>query len=150
MPRGPFANALRAKIEPVTTALLVPLFFAFSGLNTRLGLLSSPGMWATAAAIFLVATAGKGAACALAARAGGLPAAESAAVGALMNARGLMELILLNIGLERGLITPTFFTLLVLMAVATTMAAAPAFELLRPFLQAGGTTPAPAPCRAER
>jgi len=144
MPRGTFADALRAKIEPVTTALLVPLFFAFSGLNTRVGLLASPALWAAAAAIFLAATAGKGAACALAARASGLPAAESAAVGALMNARGLMELILLNIGLERGLITPTLFTMLVLMAVATTVAASPAFELLRPRLRREAIAPAPA------
>ncbi|MCX5797315.1 MAG: cation:proton antiporter [Elusimicrobia bacterium] len=150
MPRGTFADALRAKIEPVTTALLVPLFFAFSGINTRLGLLAAHGMWATAAAVFLVATAGKGAACALAARAGGWPAAESAAVGALMNARGLMELILLNIGLQRGLITPTFFTVLVLMAVATTMAASPAFELLRPLLKDATTLPAPAPAPTAR
>jgi len=149
MPRGTFADALRAKIEPVTTALLVPLFFVYSGLNTRLGLLSSPGMWAAAGAILLVATAAKGAACALAARAMGRPAAESAAVGALMNARGLMELILLNIGLERGLITPVFFTMMVLMAVATTMAASPAFEWLRPRLGKEALTPAaPAGARA--
>jgi Kef-type K+ transport system membrane component KefB len=138
MPRGTFAEALRARIEPVTTALLVPLFFVYSGLNTRLGLLSTPGMWAAAGAVLLVATAGKGVACALAARAVGRPAAESAAVGALMNARGLMELILLNIGLERGLITPMFFTMMVLMAVATTMAASPAtaYFLERPFVPA--------------
>ena len=79
----------------------------------------------------------------------GRPSAESAAVGALMNARGLMELILLNIGLERGLITPVFFTMMVLMAVATTMAASPAFEWLRPRLGKEALTPvAPAGSRA--
>ncbi|MDE2510875.1 MAG: cation:proton antiporter, partial [Elusimicrobia bacterium] len=137
MPRGAFADRLRAKIEPLTTGLIVPLFFAFSGLNTRIGLLDTPRMWAIAGVVLLIATAGKGLACGLAARLSGYPAAEAAAVGALMNSRGLMELILLNIGLERGLITPTLFTMMVLMAVATTLLASPVFELVRPYLSGG-------------
>lgn len=141
MPRGAFADRLRAKIEPLTTGLIVPLFFAFSGLNTRIGLLDTPRMWAIAGVVLLIATAGKGVACGLAARLSGYPAAEAAAVGTLMNSRGLMELILLNIGLERGLITPTLFTMMVLMAVATTLAASPVFELVRPYLSGGARAP---------
>lgn len=142
MPRGPFCDGLRDKIEPLTTGLIVPLFFAFSGLNTRVGLLDGPRMWGIAALVLLIATVGKGAACGVAARLGGYSAAESAAVGTLMNSRGLMELILLNIGLERGLITPTLFTMLVLMAIATTLAASPVFELTRPYLSEEAARPA--------
>jgi Kef-type K+ transport system membrane component KefB len=145
MPRGAFADRLRDKIEPLTTGLIVPLFFVFSGLNTRIGLLDTPRLWAVAGAVLLIATAGKGLACGLAARLSGYPAAESAAVGTLMNSRGLMELILLNIGLERGLITPALFTMLVLMAVATTLAASPVFELVRPYLSGGSRARAPSP-----
>ncbi len=148
MPRGAFADRLRAKIEPLTTGLIVPLFFAFSGLNTRIGLLDTPRMWAIAGVVLLIATAGKGLACALAARLSGYPPAEAAAVGTLMNARGLMELILLNIGLERGLITPTLFTMMVLMAVATTLMASPVFELVRPYLSGGARARERSPSRA--
>jgi Kef-type K+ transport system membrane component KefB len=148
LPRGTFAESLRAKIAPAASTLLVPLFFAYSGLNTRLGLLAGPREWLALGAVVLAATGGKGVACALAARAGGMPAAEAAAVGALMNARGLMELILLAIGLERGILTPTLFTMLAVMAVATTMAASPVFELLRPRLSAGSRARAPSPSRA--
>ena len=147
MPRGTFAEALRKKIEPAATSLLVPLFFAYSGLNTRLGLLAGPREWLVLGAVILVATIGKGLACALAARAGGWASADAAAVGALMNARGLMELILLGIGLERGILTPTLFTMLAVMAVATTVAASPVFELLRPRLSAGSRGRAPSPSR---
>lgn len=148
MPKGTFADALRDRIEPVTSGLLVPLFFAFSGLNTRLDLLAGPGLWGIALAVLLIATLGKGVACGVAARLGGYPAAEAVAVGTLMNARGLMELILLNIGLERGLITPTFFTMMVLMAVVTTLAASPVFELVRPWLSPGEGERRPSPAKA--
>jgi Kef-type K+ transport system membrane component KefB len=145
MPRGVFTDRLRARIEPVATAALVPLFFAYSGLNTRIGLLAGPReLWALAA-VLLAASAGKAGACALGARLSGWPAPDALAVGALMNARGLMELILLGIGLERGIITPVAFTILVVMAVATTMAASPVFELLRPRLSAASRARAPSP-----
>lgn len=147
MPRGAFSDRLREKIEPLTTGLIVPLFFTFSGLNTRIGLLDTPAMWGVCLVILLIATAGKGVACGLTARAVGFPAAEATAVGALMNARGLMELILLNIGLDRGLITPTLFTMMVLMAVATTLAASPLFELTRPYLNGGKREPGRSPSR---
>jgi Kef-type K+ transport system membrane component KefB len=137
LPRGPFAARLRERVEPVTTAILVPVFFAYSGLNTRFDLLNSWPLWLAAGLILLVSTAAKGVACGLAARVVGYSWPDSIAVGTLMNSRGLMELILLNIGLQRGVITPTLFTILVLMAAVTTVAASPLFELVRPRLSAG-------------
>lgn len=134
MPRGPFSERLRSGIEPLTTCLLVPTFFAFSGLNTRIGALESPFLWSIAGLVLLTACLAKGAACFAAARAAGYLSSESAAIGALMNARGLMELILLNIALQRGIITKTTFTMYVLMAVATTLAASPVFEMIRGYL----------------
>jgi Kef-type K+ transport system membrane component KefB len=108
--------------------MIVPLFFVYSGLNTRIGLLSSPGAWALTAGIVLLASVGKFAACSTAARLSGWGRRDAWAIGSLMNARGLMELIVLNIGLERGLITPTFFTMMVVMAIVTTVAAGPLFD----------------------
>ena len=128
MPRGVFTTALVRRIEPVTSLMLVPFFFAFSGLSTRLSLLWSVDLvWLSLLAIVL-ASIGKVAACWAAARWAGMPNRDALAIGALMNARGLMELIILNIGLERGLITPTLFTVMVLMTLATTLAAGPAFQ----------------------
>ena len=129
MPRGAVASHIEEAMTPLTTGLLVPMFFINSGLNTRIGLLDSPGLWAVAVLVFLVACLGKGIACGLAARLNGEPARESFAIGALMNCRGLTELILLNIGLERGIITPTLFAVMVLMAIVTTLMAMPAFNL---------------------
>jgi Kef-type K+ transport system membrane component KefB len=130
MPKGQFSKALTQRIEGVTSALLLPMFFVFSGLNTRIGLLNSADLWVLTLLVILVATLGKGVACALAARLAGQRWRDSAVIGALMNARGLMELILLNIGLERGLITPTLFTILVLMAIVTTGMASPVYRWL--------------------
>ena len=129
MPRGAVARHLEEAMTPLTTGLLVPMFFISSGLNTRIGLLDRPALWAVAALVLLVACLGKGIACGLAARLNGEPARESFAIGALMNSRGLMELIILNIGLERGVITPTLFAVMVLMAIVTTLMAMPAFNL---------------------
>ncbi len=127
MPRGRFAEVVQEKFGLVTGALLVPVFFAYSGLNTQVGLLNSAAIWRLAGVVILLAIAGKGVACALAARATGEPWRESWTIGTLMNARGLMELIILNIGLERGLITSTLFTIMVLMAILTTVMASPLF-----------------------
>ncbi len=128
IPRGRLTTTLSRRIEPVASYVLVPLFFAFSGLSTHLDLLwSTELLWLSIVAI-LVASAGKAAGCWGAARMAGRPAREALAIGALMNARGLMELIMLNIGLQRGLITPTLFTVMVLMTLVTTMAAGPLFE----------------------
>jgi Kef-type K+ transport system membrane component KefB len=121
---------LQRLLEPLTGAFLIPLFFVYSGLNTRIGLVDSPRLWAVTGVILLAACLGKGGACWLAARANGEEKREAMAIGALMNARGLMELILLNIGLERGIITPTLFTIMVMMAILTTLAAPPLFEFV--------------------
>lgn len=128
MPRGKFASELHRTMYPLTVALLLPVFFVYSGLNTKIGLVNTPALWALTALVLLVAIAGKGVACYLAARLSGEPHKEAMGIGTLMNARGLMELIILNIGLERGIIEPTLFTIMVLMAVFTTLMATPIFE----------------------
>ncbi|MDO3398503.1 cation:proton antiporter [Mycolicibacterium neoaurum] len=130
MPSGYFAGRLTDKIEPLTTKLLLPLFFVYSGLNTQIGLVNTPRLWAITAGLLIVAIVGKGVACAVAARISRVPMRESVALGALMNARGLIELILLNIGLQAGIITPTLFTILVIVAVVTTLMTSPIFELV--------------------
>jgi len=129
MPRGEIARRLEAQLQPLTVNLLLPLFFVYSGLNTRIGLVNSPALWGLALLVLLAATLGKGGACYAAARLGGEPHREAVGIGALMNARGLMELIILNIGLERGVITPTLFSIMVLMAIVTTLTALPVFNL---------------------
>ena len=130
MPRGLLTRELQRAIEPVTTYLLVPLFFIYSGLNSRLGLVNSGWLWTVTLLVFLAACVGKGVACWLAARATGSTPQDALGVATLMNARGLMELILLNIGLQRGLITPTLFTILVMMAIGTTLMAGPLFGMV--------------------
>jgi len=130
MPRGVLQKRLEGELAPLTTTYLLPMFFINSGLNTRIGLLDSWLLWGVALLVLAAATLGKGVACAAAARFSGEPWRDAVAIGALMNARGLMELIILNIGLEKGVITPTLFTLMVLMAVATTLGAVPAFNLV--------------------
>jgi Kef-type K+ transport system membrane component KefB len=130
MPRGGVAEGLVRKIEPLTVALLLPLFFTYSGLNTKMGLLGSGGLWMSCVAILVVAVIGKGVACWLAARATGIPQREAMGIGVLMNARGLMELIIINIGLQRGVISEGLFAALVVMAVVTTLMASPLFDRL--------------------
>jgi len=130
MPRGRFAAAAIGNLEPLTTTFLLPVFFVYSGLNTQIGLLTSPAIWRVAAILIAVAIVGKGVACLLAARVAGETWRESIAIGILMNARGLMELIILNIGLQHGIITPTLFTIMVLMAVITTLMTSPLFDLV--------------------
>lgn len=130
MPRGRFAEAAIRHLDLLTTTLLLPVFFVYSGLNTQIALLDSPAVWRVAIVLVTLSIVGKGVACLLAARVSGEPWRESAAIGVLMNARGLMELIILNIGLQRGVITPTLFTIMVLMAVGTTLMTSPLFELV--------------------
>lgn len=129
MPRGEIARRIEAQVQPLTVNLLLPLFFVYSGLNTRIGLVNSWTLWGIALLVLLAATLGKGGACYAAARLGGEPHREAVGIGALMNARGLMELIILNIGLERGVITPTLFSIMVIMAIVTTLTALPVFNL---------------------
>ncbi len=130
MPRGLIAQNLIERIQPLTVALLLPLFFTYSGLNTQIALLDSTYLWLMTGLVMLAAIGGKGVACWLAARATGLSNHEALGIGTLMNARGLMELIIINIGLQRGIISAELFATLVIMAVVTTLMASPIFECL--------------------
>jgi len=120
-----FARDLRTKLEDFTVVFLLPAFFAFTGLRTRIGLLEGAEAWLFCALIVGVASLGKFGGSAIAARLTGLSWRDSSALGILMNTRGLMELIVLNIGLDFGVISPVLFAMLVLMALATTMATTP-------------------------
>jgi len=128
IPRGAMTRDLEARIQPLATALLLPLFFTYSGLNTKLTLISSLELWLICMGVLVAAVIGKGGACWLAARWAGIPQREAAGIGTLMNARGLMELIIINIGLQRGLISEQLFAVLVVMAVVTTLMASPLFD----------------------
>jgi len=128
IPRGVVTRDLIGRIQPLTEALLLPLFFTYSGLNTRLALLNSGLLWLMCGAVLLAAVLGKGVACWVAARATGISNREALGIGMLMNARGLMELIIINIGLQRGIISEGLFATLVTMAVVTTLMASPLFE----------------------
>lgn len=136
MPKGEgFVHALNEKLEDVTVVLLLPLFFAFTGLRTAFGLVSGAEMWGYTALIVLVAVAGKFGGSALAARATGMSWREAGALGVLMNTRGLMELVILNIGLDIGVISPALFAMMVLMALFTTFMTSPLLEWILPARQ---------------
>jgi Kef-type K+ transport system membrane component KefB len=126
------AKALAGRLEDVTVVLLLPLFFAYSGLRTQVGLLDSAGKWAMCGLIILIACVGKFGGSAVAARLTGLRWREASTVGILMNTRGLMELIVLNIGLELGVISPTLFTMMVIMALVSTFITTPLLHWLYP------------------
>ncbi len=128
MPRGKFAVEVRHKLESVTVGLFLPFFFVYSGLNTHLGSLNTPALWAIGGLILFAAILGKFGGCYAAARLTGESHRESMAIGTLMNSRGLMELIILNIGLQQKVITVQLFTIMILMAIVTTVMAAPLFE----------------------
>lgn len=130
MPRQVMTRDLIARIQPLAVALLLPLFFTYSGLNTKIGLLNTGFLWLMCGAVLVAAILGKGVACWLAARATGISNREAMGIGTLMNARGLMELIIINIGLQRGVISDGLFATLVIMAVVTTLMASPIFERL--------------------
>jgi Kef-type K+ transport system membrane component KefB len=130
MPRGMLSRELRRQLEPFVVVFLLPMFFTFSGLNTRLDLVGDVSLLAVAASVLVAACLGKGVACWAAARWQGESQRTALAVGTLMNARGLMELIVVNIGLQHGLIRPPLFSVLVLMAVVTTLMTSPLFVWL--------------------
>ena len=142
MPRGIVVRDLVGRIQPLTVALLLPLFFTYSGLNTKIGLLNSGFLWLMCGAVLIAAVIGKGVACWVAARATGISNREALGIGTLMNARGLMELIIINIGLQRGIISEGLFATLVIMAVVTTLMASPLFERL---VGSGTHQPVPEP-----
>lgn len=128
IPRGTYSRELRRMLEPFAVVFLLPMFFTFSGLNTRLDMVNSVQMLLIAGAVILAASVGKILACWGAARLAGEDNRTSLAVGALMNSRGLMELIIINIGLQRGVIEAGLFSIMVLMAIVTTLMATPMFE----------------------
>jgi len=130
MPRGLFVEELKKKVEPVAVVLLLPMFFTYSGLNTRMDMLTSPSMLLIAAGVLVASVVAKFVACYGAARIMGEDNRTALGIGALMNSRGLMELIIINIGLQKGVIGPALFSMLVLMAIVTTMMASPLFEIV--------------------
>src|SRR5579871_567851 len=140
------AQTLARKLEDVVAVMLLPAFFAFTGMRTQIGLVSGWEAWLMCGLIVLVATAGKFGGTILPARLSGLGWRDAMSLGVLMNTRGMMELIALNIGLDLNVLSPALFAMMVLMALATTMATTPVLELLAPrsptpqFQQAGETS----------
>ena len=124
------ARAFSAQLESIVTVLLLPAFFAFTGMRTQIGLVSGTQQWLVCGLIILTACAGKFGGTVIAARIAGLDWRTSSSLGILMNTRGLMELIVLNIGLDLGVISPTLFAMMVLMALATTLATTPLLTCL--------------------
>jgi len=129
----PEANDFRRKIglrlESFSSVLLLPLFFTFTGLRTQIGLIGDLSGWLLCLLIIVVATVGKLGASAVAARLSGMRWRESLQLGALMNTRGLMELIALNIGYDLGILPARIFTMLVIMALVTTTLTGPLLTL---------------------
>lgn len=125
-----FRTIFIEKVEDVSLILLLPLFFVFTGLKTEIGLINDPYLWKVTGFIILVAVIGKFLGSALAAKFVGQNWRDSLTIGALMNTRGLMELIVLNIGLELKVLTPEVFTMMVIMALVTTFMTGPALDLI--------------------
>jgi Kef-type K+ transport system membrane component KefB len=130
MPRTAETEAVMASITPLSRIVFLPLFFTYSGLQTEFGLLSEPAVLIFALVCVLVAVIGKFGACWAAARLKGEPAPVAARIGALMNARGLMQLIALNVGLQAGIVNHRLFSALVLVALTTTLMTTPALSWL--------------------
>jgi Kef-type K+ transport system membrane component KefB len=133
MPKAPeFTRYLLHKFESVTVVLLLPLFFAYTGLRTRIGVGGGRAVWLYSAIVIVVAITGKLGGSMFAARLAGMPWREAASLGILMNTRGLMELVILNIGLDIGVISPAMFSIMVLMALVTTFMTTPLLEWVYP------------------
>jgi len=133
MPKEPkFVQYVLDRFETITVTLLLPLFFAFTGLRTNIGLVKGAEMWMYCGLIILVATAGKLGGSMVASWLSGMPLRESAGLGTLMNTRGLMELVILNIGLDIKVISPALFSMMVLMALFTTFMTTPVLEMICP------------------
>lgn len=130
MPRSDRSDQVVETLTPVASAVFLPLFFTFSGLRTEFGLLGDPRVLLFAGACVTLAIAGKFGACWAAARLRGEPSGVALRVGVLMNARGLMQLIALNVGLEAGIVNSSLFTVLVLVALVTTLMTTPLLSLL--------------------
>ena len=124
------ASGIADRVEDVVGAVLLPVFFAITGLRTSIGLIAEPGLWGVFAIILLIAVTGKLGGSAIAARLTGMSWREALSIGALMNTRGLMELVILNVGLDIGVISPALFTMMVLMALVTTAMTSPLLLVL--------------------
>jgi Kef-type K+ transport system membrane component KefB len=146
MPKEPqFIRYLRDRFETITVTLLLPLFFAFTGLRTDVALVKGPQMWMYCGLIIVVATAGKLGGSTIAAYLSGMPWRESAGLGTLMNARGLMELVILDVGLDIGVISPALFSMMIVMALVTTFMTSPVLNLVCPLeMNAGANAQAKA------
>jgi Kef-type K+ transport system membrane component KefB len=127
-----FVRYILDRFETVAITMLLPLFFAFTGLRTNVGLVSGSEMWMYCGLIILVATVGKLGGSMVASWFAGMPLREAAGLGTLMNTRGLMELVILNIGLDIKVISPTLFSMMVLMALFTTFMTTPVLEIICP------------------
>lgn len=128
-----FRDLFIEKVEDVSVILLLPLFFVFTGLRTEIGLINDPYLWKVTGFIILVAVVGKFLGSALAAKFVGQSWRDSLTIGALMNTRGLMELIVLNIGLDLKVLTPEVFTMMVIMALVTTFMTGPTLNIINYF-----------------
>jgi Kef-type K+ transport system membrane component KefB len=146
MPRDrDFRALLRDRLESISSVFLLPLFFVYTGLRTEVGLLGDVTSWAICLGIVMVATAGKLGGTSVAARWTGLQWRDSIALGALMNCRGLMELIALNVGYDLGILTPKIFTMMVLMALVTTAMTGPLLSLALNWGRRRALPPGPLP-----
>jgi Kef-type K+ transport system membrane component KefB len=130
MPRGALCDEVRKQLEPFTVVVLLPMFFTYSGLNTQLTLMADPELLLLALVVLAGSIFAKFGACWAAARLSGEDNRTALGIGALMNSRGLMELIIINIGLQAGVIGPALFSMLVIMAIVTTLMASPVFEVV--------------------
>jgi Kef-type K+ transport system membrane component KefB/nucleotide-binding universal stress UspA family protein len=138
MPKGTqLVRTLMEKVEDFTVIFLLPIFFAFTGLRTQIGLIDRPELWMDTLLIILVACMGKWGGSTLAGRACGIGWREASVIGVLMNTRGLMELVILNIGLQEGVITPAVFAMMVIMALSTTALTTPVLHLIYPASRFG-------------
>jgi len=130
--RADLTHDVTRRVEDFVVTVLLPLFFVVTGLRVRVGLLDRPGLWLLTLVLLVVAIAGKWVGALAAARLTGFSFRESSAIAALMNTRGLTELIVLNIGLELGVVTPALFTSLVIVALVTTFMTGPVLRLIDP------------------
>ncbi len=155
--RADIQQEIHERLEHAVLAFLLPVFFVVVGLATRVDLLDSVYLWGVTALVIATAVAGKWGGSMLAARVMGENWRDAAAIGILMNTRGLTELVILSVGLELGVITPTIFTIMVLMALVTTLMATPMLALVSPIYHRGMTSsdgpaeppPEPPPADAE-
>lgn len=138
-----FRKVMMEKVEDVSLVFFLPLFFAYTGLHTEIGLIDTPQLWGVCVLLVVVAIAGKFGGCAIAARLVGESWKDSLTIGTLMNTRGLMELVALNIGYEMGVLPPSIFVILVIMALVTTFMTTPLLALVEKLFlkKEGGAVP---------